>query len=152
MTLEKEPASVVRRRKAKRIVLMALARGKTRGQACAEAKINISTLREWEKTDPEFAESILDAEEMSFDPVEETVRGMAIAGDMAAVKEYRSMKRRREAREARQRQVEVESRHTVTIQAEENIRQLLGTLRRRQQADLLELEKGDVIDVEVQDS
>ena len=67
---------------------------------------------------------------------------MAIAGDSSMIKEYRSLKRRREAREARTSKVEVETTHTHILEATDTIRELIGTLRQRQiaQAEIVELE------------
>ena len=112
-------------------LLMALATGKTRAEACGDAGITVQTLRRHEKSDPEFAEQILDAEEASFDQVERRMREMAIAGDSSMIKEYRSLKRRREAREARTSKLEVESTHTHVLEADNSIRELIGTLKQR---------------------
>ena len=70
------------------------------------------------------------------------MRDMAIAGDSSMIKEYRSLKRRREAREARTSKVEVETTHTHILEATDTIRELIGTLRQRQiaQAEIVELE------------
>lgn len=118
-------------------LLIALAKGKTRSQACEAAGITMRTLRMTEKNDPEFLEQVLDAEETSFDPVEEQIKAMATAGDLGAIKEYRTMKRRREVREARERKLEIESRHVHTIEVEEELRKLLGVLRERERNDAL---------------
>jgi hypothetical protein len=128
--------------KVRSTLLMAIAVGKTRAEACGEAGISVQTLRRYEKRDPEFVEQILDAEEASFDQVERRMRDMAIAGDSSMIKEYRSLKRRREAREARTSKVEVETTHTHILEATDTIRELIGTLRQRQiaQAEIVELE------------
>ena len=128
--------------KVRSTLLMAIAVGKTRAEACGEAGISVQTLRRYEKRDPEFVEQILDAEEASFDHVERRMRDMAIAGDSSMIKEYRSLKRRREAREARTSKVEVETTHTHILEATDTIRELIGTLRQRQiaQAEIVELE------------
>ena len=47
------------------------------------------------------------------------------------IKEYRSLKRRREAREARTSKVEVQSTHTHVLEADNTIRELIGTLKAR---------------------
>ena len=128
--------------KVRSTLLMAIAGGKPRREACGEAGISVQTLRRYEKRDPEFVEQILDAEEASFDQVERRMRDMAIAGDSSMIKEYRSLKRRREAREARTSKVEVETTHTHILEATDTIRELIGTLRQRQiaQAEIVELE------------
>ena len=128
--------------KVRSTLLMAIAVGKTRAEACGEAGISVQTLRRYEKRAPEFVEQILDAEEASFDQVERRMRDMAIAGDSSMIKEYRSLKRRREAREARTSKVEVETTHTHILEATDTIRELIGTLRQRQiaQAEIVELE------------
>ena len=128
--------------KVRSTLLMAIAVGKTRAEACGEAGISVQTLRRYEKRDPEFVEQILDAEEASFDQVERRMRDMAIAGDSSMIKEYRSLKRRREAREARTSKVEVETTHTHILEATDTIRELIGTLSQRQiaQAEIVELE------------
>ena len=128
--------------KVRSTLLMAIAVGKTRAEACGEAGISVQTLRRYEKRDPEFVEQILDAEEASFDQVERRMRDMAIAGDSSMIKEYRSLKRRREAREARTSKVEVETTHTHILEATDTIRELIGTLHQRQiaQAEIVELE------------
>lgn len=118
-------------------LLMAIALGKTRAEACGEAGISMQTLRRHEKRDPEFADQILDAEEASFDQVERRMREMAIAGDSSMIKEYRSLKRRREAREARTAKLEVETTHTHVLEATDSIRELIGTLKQRKQRALL---------------
>ena len=118
-------------------LLMAIALGKTRAEACGEAGISLQTLRRHEKRDPEFADQILDAEEASFDQVERRMREMAIAGDSSMIKEYRSLKRRREAREARTAKLEVETTHTHVLEATDSIRELIGTLKQRKQRALL---------------
>ena len=123
-------------------LLMSLAVGKTRAEACHEAGISMQTLRRYEKRDPEFMEQVLDAEEASFDQVERRMRDMAIAGDSSMIKEYRSLKRRREARESRTSSIEVQTTHTHILEATDTIRELIGTLRQRQiaQAEIVELE------------
>ena len=128
--------------KVRSTLLMAIAVGKTRAEACGEAGISVQTLRRYEKRDPEFVEQILDAEEAAFDQVERRMREMAVAGDSSMIKEYRSLKRRREAREARTSKVEVETTHTHILEATDTIRELIGTLRQRQiaQAEIVELE------------
>ena len=128
--------------KVRSTLLMAIAVGKTRAEACGEAGISVQTLRRYEKRDPEFVGQILDAEEASFDQVERRMREMAVAGDSSMIKEYRSLKRRREAREARTSKLEVESTHTHVLEATDTIRELIGTLRQRQiaQAEIVELE------------
>jgi hypothetical protein len=118
-------------------LLMAIALGKTRAEACGEAGISMQTLRRHEKRDPEFADQILDAEEASFDQVERRMREMAIAGDSSMIKEYRSLKRRREAREARTAKLEVETTHTHVLEATDSIRELIGTLKQRKERALL---------------
>lgn len=126
---------------------MAIAVGKTRAEACGEAGITMQTLRRHEKRDPEFADQMLDAEEASFDQVERRMREMAIAGDSSMIKEYRSLKRRREAREARTAKLEVETTHTHVLEATDTIRELVGTLKaRKQQA---ELEEASVVEAEI---
>lgn len=125
---------------------MAIAMGKTRAEACGDAGITMQTLRRHEKSDPEFMEQMLDAEEASFDQVERRMREMAIAGDSSMIKEYRSLKRRREAREARTAKLEVETTHTHILEANDSIRELVGTLKARQQQ--AELQEARVIDVE----
>ena len=125
---------------------MAIAMGKTRAEACGDAGITMQTLRRHEKNDPEFMEQMLDAEEASFDQVERRMREMAIAGDSSMIKEYRSLKRRREAREARTAKLEVETTHTHILEANDSIRELVGTLKARQQQ--AELQEARVIDVE----
>jgi hypothetical protein len=112
-------------------LLMAIAVGKTRAEACGDAGITMQTLRRHEKRDPEFADQILDAEEAAFDQVERRMREMAVAGDSSMIKEYRSLKRRREARESRTSKLEVEATHTHVLEATNNIRELVGTLRAR---------------------
>tara|TARA_R100000458_G_C8275813_1_gene250984 strand:+ start:3252 stop:3716 length:465 start_codon:yes stop_codon:yes gene_type:complete len=112
-------------------LLMAIAVGKTRAEACSDAGITVQTLRRHEKRDPEFAEQLLDAEEAAFDQVERRMREMAVAGDSSMIKEYRSLKRRREAREARTSKVEVQSTHTHVLEADNTIRELIGTLKAR---------------------
>ena len=127
-------------------LLMGIATGKTRAEACAEAGITVQTLRRHEKRDAEFAEQMLDAEEASFDQVERRMREMAIAGDSSMIKEYRSLKRRREAREARTAKIEVEQTHTHVLEATDSIRELIGTLKeRKERYDLLEITEGEVI-------
>ena len=116
-------------------LLVALAQGKTRTQACQAAGIDTRTLRNCEKADPEFAEQVLDAEEASYDPVELRVREMATAGDLGAAKEYRTLKRRREVRESRERKLEIESRTTHVLEVEENLRKLIGTLKERKELE-----------------
>jgi hypothetical protein len=74
------------------------------------------------------------------------MREMAIAGDSSMIKEYRSLKRRREAREARTAKLEVETTHTHILEANDSIRELVGTLKARQQQ--AELQEARVIDVE----
>ena len=118
-------------------LLMAIALGKTRAEACGEAGISMQTLRRHEKRDPEFADQILDAEVASFDQVERRMREMAIAGDSSMIKEYRSLKRRREAREARTAKLEVETTHTHVLEATDSIRELIGTLKQRKERALL---------------
>ena len=126
---------------------MAIAVGKTRAEACGEAGITMQTLRRHEKRDPEFADQMLDAEEASFDQVERRMREMAIAGDSSMIKEYRSLKRRREAREARTAKLEVETTHTHVLEATDTKRELVGTLKaRKQQA---ELEEASVVEAEI---
>ena len=114
-------------------LLMAIATGKTRAEACADAGITVQTLRRHEKNDMEFAEQLLDAEEAAFDQIERRMREMAIAGDSSMIKEYRSLKRRREAREARTSKLEVQSTHTHVLEADNSIRELIGTLKQRRQ-------------------
>ena len=133
--------------KTRSTLLMAIAVGKTRAEACGEAGITMQTLRRHEKRDPEFADQMLDAEEASFDQVERRMREMAIAGDSSMIKEYRSLKRRREAREARTAKLEVETTHTHVLEATDTIRELVGTLKaRKQQA---ELEEASVVEAEI---
>ena len=132
--------------KTRSTLLMAIAMGKTRAEACGDASITMQTLRRHEKCDPEFMEQMLDAEEASFDQVERRMREMAIAGDSSMIKEYRSLKRRREAREARTAKLEVETTHTHILEANDSIRELVGTLKARQQQ--AELQEARVIDVE----
>ena len=117
-------------------LLMAIATGKTRAEACADAGITVQTLRRHEKRDAEFAEQMLDAEEAAFDQVERRMREMAVAGDSSMIKEYRSLKRRREARETRTSKLEVAATHTHVLEATNSFRELIGTLqaRRDQQA------------------
>ena len=126
---------------------MAIAVGKTRAEACGEAGITMQTLRRHEKRDPEFADQMLDAEEASFDQVERRMREMAIAGDSSMIKEYRSLKRRREAREARVAKLEVETTHTHVLEATDTIRELVGTLKARKER--AELEQAPMIEAEV---
>tara|TARA_Y100001963_G_scaffold38745_2_gene54144 strand:- start:2523 stop:2987 length:465 start_codon:yes stop_codon:yes gene_type:complete len=127
--------------KTRSTLLMAIAIGKTRAEACGEAGITVETLRRHEKRDPEFADQILDAEEAAFDQVERRMREMAVAGDSSMIKEYRSLKRRREAREARTAKLEVETTHTHVLEATDTIRELIGTLKeRRDQNQLMEAE------------
>jgi hypothetical protein len=126
---------------------MAIAVGKTRAEACGEAGITMQTLRRHEKRDPEFAEQMLDAEEASFDQVERRMREMAIAGDSSMIKEYRSLKRRREAREARTAKLEVETTHTHVLEATDTIRELVGTLKARKER--AELEQAPIVEAEV---
>ncbi len=114
-------------------LLMAIAVGKTRAEACSDAGITVQTLRRHEKRDAEFAEQMLDAEEAAFDQVERRMREMAVAGDSSMIKEYRSLKRRREAREARTSKVEVEQTHTHILEADNTIRELIGTLKARKE-------------------
>lgn len=128
-------------------LLMAIAVGKTRAEACGEAGITMQTLRRHEKRDPEFAEQMLDAEEASFDQVERRMREMAIAGDSSMIKEYRSLKRRREAREARTAKLEVETTHTHVLEATDTIRELVGTLKARKER--AELEQAPIVEAEV---
>ena len=78
---------------------------------------------------------MLDAEEASYDPVELRVREMATAGDLGAAKEYRTLKRRREVRESRERKLEIESRTTHVLEVEENLRKLIGTLKERKELE-----------------
>ena len=132
--------------KTRSTLLMGIAMGKTRAEACGDAGITMQTLRRHEKSDPEFMEQMLDAEEASFDQVERRMREMAIAGDSSMIKEYRSLKRRREAREARTAKLEVETTHTHILEANDSIRELVGTLKARQQQ--AELQEARVIDVE----
>ena len=114
-------------------LLMAIATGKTRAEACADAGITMQTLRRHEKRDVEFADQMLDAEE-------------------AMIKEYRSLKRRREARESRTSKVEVESTHTHVLEATNTIRELIGTLQaRRDRIDVLEIE-AEIIESPVEDT
>jgi len=127
---------------------MQIAAGKTRAESCRVAGIDYKTLRATEKTDPEFAEQVLDAEEIAYDPVERRVRQMATAGDAFAIKEYRTMKRRREASLARERNIKVEQTHTHVLEATESLRELIGTLRQRAESaaieiDYVELERPD---------
>jgi hypothetical protein len=69
------------------------------------------------------------------------MREMAVAGDSSMIKEYRSLKRRREAREARTAKLEVETTHTHVLEATDTIRELIGTLKeRRDQNQLIEAE------------
>jgi hypothetical protein len=126
-------------------LLMALALGKTRAEACGEAGISMQTLRRHEKRDPEFADQILDAEEASFDQVERRMREMAIAGDSSMIKEYRSLKRKREAREARTAKLEVQTTHTHVLEATDSIRELIGTLKQRKERALLS-ENAEIIE------
>ena len=135
--------------KIRKAFLTSLSLGKTRAEACKAAGIDYRTMRNTEKSDPEFAEQVMDAEEISFDPVEKRVRQMATAGDSFAIKEYRSMKRRREAKETRERKIQVEQTHTHVLEANETLRELIGTLRQRAvsasiDVDYLELERNDV--------
>ena len=65
---------------------------------------------------------------------------MAVAGDSSMIKEYRSLKRRREAREARTSKVEVESTHTHILEADYTIRELIGTLKARRDAQVIDIE------------
>jgi hypothetical protein len=127
-------------------LLMAIAVGKTRAEACAEAGVSMQTLRRHEKRDPEFAEQIFDAEEASFDQVERRMREMAIAGDSSMIKEYRSLKRKREAREARVSKLEVEATHVHVLEATDSIRELIGTLKQRKERALV-LDEVNIIDV-----
>ena len=128
-------------------LLMGIATGKTRAEACAEAGITVQTLRRHEKRDVEFAEQMLDAEEASFDQVERRMREMAIAGDSSMIKEYRSLKRRREAREARTAKLEVQTTHTHVLEATDSIRELIGTLReRKERNELTEVTEAVVIE------
>ena len=127
--------------KTRSTLLMAIAVGKTRAEACGDAGITVQTLRRHEKHDPDFADQVLDAEEAAFDQVERRMREMAVAGDSSMIKEYRSLKRRREAREARTSKVEVESTHTHVLEATDTIRELIGTLKQRQlSASVIEAE------------
>jgi hypothetical protein len=123
--------------KTRSTLLMAIAVGKTRAEACGEAGITVETLRRHEKHDPDFAEQILDAEEAAFDQVERRMREMAVAGDSSMIKEYRSLKRRREAREARTAKLEVETTHTHVLEATDTIRELIGTLKDRRDKTLI---------------
>ena len=133
-------------------LLMAIATGKTRAEACADAGITMQTLRRHEKRDVEFADQMLDAEEAAFDQVERRMREMAVAGDSSMIKEYRSLKRRREARESRTSKVEVESTHTHVLEATNTIRELIGTLQaRRDRIDVLEIE-AEIIESPVEDT
>jgi|TARA_R100001463_G_scaffold103499_3_gene157821 hypothetical protein len=127
--------------KTRSTLLMAIAVGKTRAEACGDAGITVQTLRRQEKHDPDFADQVLDAEEAAFDQVERRMREMAVAGDSSMIKEYRSLKRRREAREARTSKLEVESTHTHVLEATDTIRELIGTLKQRQlSASVIEAE------------
>ena len=127
--------------KTRSTLLMAIAIGKTRAEACGDAGITVQTLRRQEKHDPDFADQVLDAEEAAFDQVERRMREMAVAGDSSMIKEYRSLKRRREAREARTSKLEVESTHTHVLEATDTIRELIGTLKQRQlSASVIEAE------------
>ena len=127
--------------KTRSTLLMAIAVGKTRAEACGDAGITVQTLRRHEKHDPDFADQALDAEEAAFDQVERRLREMAVAGDSSMIKEYRSLKRRREAREARTSKLEVESTHTHVLEATDTIRELIGTLKQRQlSASVIEAE------------
>ena len=127
-------------------LLMAIAVGKTRAEACGEAGITMQTLRRHEKRDIEFADQMLDAEEASFDQVERRMREMAIAGDSSMIKEYRSLKRKREAREARVSKLEVEATHVHVLEATDSIRELIGTLKQRKERALV-LDEVNIIDV-----
>lgn len=121
-------------------LLMAIAVGKTRAEACSDAGISMQTLRRHEKRDPDFADQVLDAEEAAFDQVERRMREMAVAGDSSMIKEYRSLKRRREARESRTAKLEVQATHTHVLETTDTIRELVSTLRdRKQQAELVEV-------------
>ena len=133
----------------RKALLNALAAGKTRGESCKIAGITYQTLRRTEKDDPEFAEQVMDAEEISFDPVEKRVRQMATAGDSFAIKEYRSMKRRREAAQSRKTHVEIEHQHKHVLEANETLRELIGTLRQRAISSGIEV---DYVEVERTDS
>lgn len=121
-------------------LLMSLAVGKTRAEACSDASITMQTLRRHEKRDPEFADQVMDAEEAAFDQVERRMREMAVAGDSSMIKEYRSLKRRREARESRTAKLEVAATHTHVLEATDTIRELVNTLRtRKEQAELAQI-------------
>lgn len=122
-------------------LLVALAQGKTRTQACLEAGIDTRTLRNCEKADPEFAEQVHDAEEAAYDPVELRIREMATAGDLGAAKEYRTLKRRREVRESRERKLEIDNRVTHVVEVEENLRKLISTLKERQQLEQVTMKR-----------
>lgn len=113
-------------------------KGKPRGKAAKAIGVSSSTVRNYCKHNPEFYDLLLDAEEDSFDPIEQTTRELAIAGDISAIKEYRTLKRRREVEENR-RQV-IEQHHQVQIEASSQAKELIGLLRQRKEADILELE------------
>ena len=133
--------------KTRSTLLLAIAVGKTRAEACGEAGITVETLRRQEKHDPDFAEQMLDAEEAAFDQVERRMREMAVAGDSSMIKEYRSLKRRREAREARTAKLEVETTHTHVLEATDTIRELIGTLKERR--DKNQIMEAEVVEIQV---
>ena len=109
--------------------LLEVAKGKTIKNAAKKAGISTSTVRRQIEDDEDFANQLLDAEEDSFSPVEDTVRELAIAGDGMMVKEYRSMKRRREAKEMRRTHHTEEQK--VVLDASNDIKRLLGNLATR---------------------
>ena len=126
--------------------LSLIRKGKPRGKAAKECDISSTTVRSYEIKNPEFREAVMDAEEDAFDPIEGTMRSLAKAGDVGMMKEYRSLKRRREAAENRK-QV-IDHHHTVKIDATSQVRELVQTLRERRDGVAV-LEGGvEVIEVE----
>jgi hypothetical protein len=122
--------------------LRLIRKGVPRGKAAKQCDLSSTTVRNYMKDNPEFYEAVLDAEEDSFDPVEATVRSMARAGDMSAIKHYEQMKRKRDISLRNTHTVHHE--HTVEISAAENARNLIHLLRQR--ADGVAVLEGEVIE------
>lgn len=122
--------------------LRLIANGSPRGEAASGCNISSTTVRRYCAHNPDFLEALLDAEEDAFDPIEHTTRQLAKAGDISAIKEYRSMKRRREV--AENRRLIVDHQHTVKIDASDKVRELIQVLRERR--DGREILEGEIVE------
>lgn len=132
------------------VYLHHLERGLRRGAAARATNVDITTVREWRRHDPEFIESELRAEESAAETVEDALYQSAMNGNTQAQLYW--LQNRAPARwRDKNRAVDVTVTHTGQIEAGERL-SALGELLSRVEARALGAGPDpNVIDVEVVD-